>query len=341
MRRLTGALFLAGAFILAGTSVIAARFVAARLGTFTIAAGSLFFALLGLLPLCGPRLGRTLSRMTASDWLMLALQAGCGIFLFRMFLLKGLLLTSTGEAGILTGVTPAATALLAWLVLKERLYKTRLSGLASTVAGILLIQGASWPGTGFFKGHFAGNLLVICAALCESIFNVLSRISSARAGSGDAYSRTPGSTHGDAHGRMPGRLHGGVHNHTQELDPIMQTTLVAGIALLLCLLPALTESPVASLMSLDAAGWLALAWYGLFVTALAFIFWYAGISRCEASVAAACSGMMPFTALLLAVLLLGEQPGWPQWLGGLLVVIGMLLTGLPHPEPKERRIAIT
>ncbi|EGW40222.1 putative membrane protein [Desulfosporosinus sp. OT] len=68
-------------------------------------------------------------------------------------------------------------------------------------------------------------------------------------------------------------------------------------------------------------------WYGLFVTALAFVFWYAGIKRCGAFTAAAFSGMMPFTSMLLSVIILGEHPGWQQWLGGILVIFGMVLIG--------------
>jgi drug/metabolite transporter (DMT)-like permease len=292
--------FLTGAFMLAGTSVIAGRFVAGILGSFTIAAASLFFALIGLLPFCGQRLGKAFRQMSIQDWLGLLLQALFGIFLFRLFLLQGLVRTSAGEAGILTGATPAVTALLAWLVLRESMYMLRFCGILSTVAGILVIQGVFLPGAGFAGEHFFGNLLVIGAAICESLFNIFSRISSVKASSGQ----------------------------TEVLDPMVQTALVAWVALLLCLGPALAEHPAEALLSLSITGWLALAWYGLFATALAFILWYSGIKRCDASVAAAFSGMMPFTSLILSVLLLHEQPGWLQWVGGLLIVLGMLLTGL-------------
>lgn len=311
MQMVLGALFLTGAFMLAGTSVIAARFVSGDVGTFTIAGVSLFFAIIALLPLCWPRLRETLRQMSLRDWIPLILQALFGIFLFRMFLLLGLMHTSAGEAGILTGVTPAATALMAILWLKEPLYKTRMLGLISTVTGIMMIQGALLTGNRFSIDHFGGNLLVICAALCESLFNILSRINSIKT----------------------------IKSQVQLFDPIVQTTLVAGIALLFCLGPALAEHPVSSLMLLDTVKWLALVWYGVFVTALAFILWYAGIKRCEASTAAAFTGLMPSTALILSVIVLGEQPGWQQWVGGLMVILGMLLTGLRRPKIKRLQVA--
>ncbi|HBF38279.1 MAG TPA: EamA family transporter [Firmicutes bacterium] len=300
MQSLLGIFYLFGAFVLAGTSVIAGRFVIHILGTFTIAAGSLLFALIGLLPFCGRKLRANLRQISRYEWLGMLLQALFGIFLFRMFLLQGLIRTSTAEAGILTGVTPAATALLAWLILKEPINGVRILGVFSTVSGILVIQGLCSMNIGFSKIHFAGNLLVICAALCESLFNVLSRITSIRA----------------------------TTLQSRVKDPVVKTVLVVGIALLLCVGPALWEHPVQSLKLLDLTGWGALIWYGLFVTAVAFIFWYAGIKRCDASVAAAFTGMMPLTSLGLSVLLLHEQPGLWQGFGGLLVILGMLLTGL-------------
>ena len=299
MEHFKGRIFLMSAFTLAGTSVIAARSVSNHLGTFTITSTSLFFAILALLPLCRGNLGKTIRQMAARDWIVLLLQATFGIFLFRMFLLQGLLHTSSGEAGILIGATPAVTALLAWVLLKERLSKKSLFGIFSTLAGIMLLQGLLLPGTTLTMSHIIGNILVLCAAVCESLFNILSRINSLRI----------------------------VADHSHPLNPVVQTLLVSGIALLLCLIPSLFEHPVLSLSSLGIKEWLALVWYGFFVTALAFIFWYAGIKRCTAYTAAAFSGMMPLTSLVLSVLLLGEQVGWHQWSGGLLVVLGMLLIG--------------
>lgn len=302
MERFKGIIYLIGAFFLAGTSVIAARFVSYRLGTFTITAVSLFFTILALLPFCIQGLVKTIGQMGRRAWIMAVLQAFCGIFLFRMFLLLGLMHTTSGEAGILTGATPAVTAILAILLLKESVSTKGLLGILSTVTGILLLQGILLPGSKLTTEHLLGNILVLCAAVCESLFNIFSRFTSLK-------------------------------SPDLPLDPLIQTTLVAGIAFVLCLVPSLFEQPFASLISLGIAQWLALVWYGLFVTALAFIFWYAGIKRCTAYTAAAFSGMMPFTSLVLAVLLLGEKAGWQQWSGGGLVILGMFFIGInSHTE---------
>lgn len=302
MQHTIGMFFLTGAFTLAGTSVIAGRFVAGTLGTFTIAAASLFFALIALLPLCAQKIYQAIGEMSGKDWLRILLQSLFGVFLFRWFLLEGLLYTSTGEAGILTGATPAVTASFACIFLKEPLHKLRFCGIACTVSGILIIQGILSGQIAFSAQHLLGNLLILSAAGCESLFNILSRSNIIR--------------------------------QAREIDPTVQTSLVTFIALLLCLGPALTEHPIDTLCQLTALGWAALIWYGLFVTALAFIFWYSGIKRCPASVAAAFSGMMPFTGLVLSVIIFNEQPLWQDWLGGILIVLGMLLSGLKAPAAK-------
>lgn len=298
MNKWIGHIYLLFAFLLAGTSVISARLVAGKLGTFTIASSSLFFALIFLLPACLKKLMKTLQQLSLNDFLFLLVQAICGIFLFRMFLLYGMLFTSCMEAGIITGTTPAFTALLATILLKEPVSFKKLTGIICTVGGILMIQGLHTE-CGFNIKHLGGNLLVLLAAACESSFNIFSRVFAIK-----------------------------VQSSQKELmPPLVQTTLVSLMAFILCLVPTLFESPVQTLSGIGIKEWFSLFWYGLFVTALAFIFWYAGIKRCGAFTAAAFSGMMPFTSMILSVLILGESSEWQQWLGGGLVISGIILIG--------------
>ncbi len=298
MKQITGKLYLLYAFSLAGSGVVAARFVTGKLGTFTITAISLFFALAFLVPLCARQIAEYLRLISFKDFLLQALQAYCGIFLFRLFLLTGLKETSAGEAGILIGATPAITAMLALLVLKEPVNRRKLAGILATVAGIMIIQGVLTPKNALSLNHILGNLLVLCAAACESVFNTLSRSFAVKAS-----------------------------EKQEPSSPIVQTTVVSGIALILCLIPAAFENPLLEISKIGFVSWLALLWYGVFVTALAFICWYSGIKRCGALTAAAFSGMMPFCAMLLSALILREKIGYIQWIGGFFVIAGMFLIG--------------
>ena len=274
MKQLSGKLYLICAFSLAGTSVISARFVTGKLGAFTITTVSMFFSLVFMIPLCRKQLVRYIRTMTFRSLLLLSLQALFGIFLFRVFLLTGLHYTSAGEAGILTGATPAITAFLAIAVLREPVGGGKLTGILFTVGGILIIQGVLSPENSLSLEHIGGNMLVLCAAGCESVFNILSRIFAVK-------------TEAD---------------QIEHSSPVVQTSLVSAITLILCLIPAAFEDPLKGLSDIGLTGWMALIWYGVFVTALAFICWYAGIKRCGAFTAAAFSGMMHYIRLSTAVL---------------------------------------
>ena len=242
--------------------------------------------------------------------MFLFVQALFGMFLFRMFLILGLLYTSAGEAGILTGATPAITAVLARVFLKEPSDGLKRMGIICTVAGVFFIQGLLTPEAGLSYYHFIGNLFVLFAASCESLFNIMSRFVVERS----SIIEKP------------------------TLHPTVQTTIVSTIAMLLCVIPAMFEQPVLHLSAIGMNEWFALLWYGVFVTALAFICWYAGINRCSAITAAAFSGMMPFTSMFLSVLLLGEQAGWHQWTGGALVIGGIILIGSSVTTEKDNSV---
>jgi len=293
-----GKLYLTGAFTLAGTSVVSARFVSGKLGVFTIAAVSMAFALLLLIPISHKKLTATLKSITFRQVLRVMLEAFFGMFLFRFLLLNGVARTSALEAGILTGATPAITAFLAWAFLREKAGVATVGGIVATVVGGLLVQGIAKTGVGISSIHLVGNLLVVGAAASESVFNIICRSSAIR----KAAAGNP-------------------------LEPLVQTTLVTMFALLYCLIPAAFEQPVSRLAQIGLTEWTALIWYGVFVTALAYLCWYAGIKRSGAFTAAAFSGLMPLTSMLLSTLLLHETTDVFQWLGGACVIAGMLLIG--------------
>ncbi len=299
MKRITGKIYLLLAFSLAGTSVITGHILSDKLGSFTITALSLGIMLICLLPFYGVKTVQTIRQFKKGDWKMIVLQAFFGIFLFRIFLLLGVGLTSTLEAGILTGATPAITSVLAFFILKEKLSRWTALGIACTVSGIVSLQGVNLSAAAFSMEHIGGNLLVLCAAASESAFNILSR------------------------------KHRAKQQNKQEVQipPLVLTLLVSAIAFVLSVIPAMAEQPLSALRLIGVKEGLALLWYGLIVTALAFVFFYKGIKLCNAYTAAAFSGMIPLTSMLLSLFILHEPIGTGQWVGGLLIITSMLLIG--------------
>ncbi|MGL5435371.1 MAG: DMT family transporter [Lachnospiraceae bacterium] len=289
-----GRLYLTIAFTLAGSSVIAASFLSAHLPTFTTTFLSLVLAALTAIIVSGRKMYATARHLSGKTWLVILLQALFGCFLFRLFLTTGLQYIGTAEAGIITGATPAITALLTWLMLRERLSLRTITGVLITFAGILLVQGFPFETT---LKHLQplGVIFILCAAACESLFTTLSR-----------------------------KIHANTINE-ETLPPLIHAGFVSIFAMVLCFVPALLERPWAAIVQLQISGWIALVWYGSIVTIVAFAFMFAGSKRCDGYTIAAFAGIIPISSALLSVTILKEPIGINQIAGCILVVIATLI----------------
>ena len=82
--------------------------------------------------------------------------------------------------------------------------------------------------------------------------------------------------------------------------------------------------PVASL-----AAWVALAFLGVFGTAVAFVWFYDGVRALGPGRAAVFINLVPVAAVLLGYLLLNESLEWSMLTGGALTVAGVWLINRP------------
>jgi drug/metabolite transporter (DMT)-like permease len=308
MKNISGKIYLMLGFSLAGTSVVTGSILTERLNGRMVTPLSLGIMLLCLFPFYGVRTIHTVACLKKRDLAVFTLQACFGIVLFRLFLLTGVGLTSTVEAGILTGTTPAITSILAFLVLKETSHTWTVPGIVCSVLGIVLIQKNPQNLTAFSMSHTAGNLLILGAAASESTFNIISR----------KYREEGNDT------------------ELSSVPPMMQMYLVSLIAFFLSLIPGFYKQSVLSLSSIGLREWLALGWYGLVVTALAFIFFFEGVRRSNAYTTAAFSGMIPLTSMLLSLFFLKEPIGLNQWAGGGFIIFSMILIGRQSKNRRQR-----
>ncbi|WP_448680139.1 DMT family transporter [Pseudomonas nicosulfuronedens] len=217
----------------------------------------------------------------------LFLQAFFGCFLFSLCMLHGVLLTSATSAGIIASATPSVIALLSWLWLRERISAWQLLAIGLAVSGIasLNLLGLS-AGAG---GDVVGNLLIVGAVLAEALFAVFSR-----------------------------RLSFSVRPWTMAFG-----VNLSGLLLFLPL--ALPEAQAFNWQAPSAATWAWVLFYALSASVLSFLLWYRGISQVAASVAGLFTGLMPVSAALVGVLLLGEHFSAGHALGMALVLAALLL----------------
>jgi drug/metabolite transporter (DMT)-like permease len=135
-----------------------------------------------------------------------------------------------------------------------------------------------------------GNSLIFAAVLCEGLFILLNK-----------------------------RL-------AVPIPPLAQSTLMTGIGLLVALLPAAFEMPH---MATVAAGSIAaVVYYALVPTVGGYLLWYGGLARVTGAEASLFTAMAPVSAVLLAVILLGETVSLSQMTGIACVLIAVISLGL-------------
>lgn len=86
--------------------------------------------------------------------------------------------------------------------------------------------------------------------------------------------------------------------------------------------------------SLTPSAWIAVSVMAVFSTVLAIMIFYSGVQKLGPSLSAIVSTVEPLTALLLGVVVLRERIGAMQWLGAVLIVLGVLYVQIPARKPK-------
>ena len=113
---------------------------------------------------------------------------------------------------------------------------------------------------------------------------------------------------------------------------LVAATTISVLGFLMFLPFAAREAVRFGLARISAWDWVALAYYGLVVTVLAFVLWARGLAVVPASTAAVFTAVLPLSAVLLSYAVLGEAFAWSHLLGGACVIGGIVLLAR---EPAE------
>lgn len=280
---------LVAAMVIVGSSTVAGKLVLVGLPLCTAMALRFVVACAVAWPLLLRREGR-LPRLRARTWGVFALQALGGVLAFNALLLLGLERTGAGRAGLVTSLTPAVMALLAWLLLRERPSGRVLVGVACAVGALLALAGPELLRGGLsenLSGTLGGDLLALGAVTGEACFLLLRKA---------------------------------VH---EPVSSLAASTIVSTFGLVFFLPGAVGEWGDVAWSTVGATTWLVVLYYGLFVSVLAYVLWFRGIVAVDGQRAGVFTAVMPLSAVGLSWLVLGETPG-----PAALVALGLVLIGL-------------
>lgn len=281
---------------LAGSSIVAGKLMTESMPVFLSQGLSLIFALAVLLPLLKRKEGY-IFRIPKKDLPILVLQALLSMFLFRIFLLYGLKYTTAVESSIITGSTPAVTAVISFLFLKEKASWHKIAGIASAIFGILLINlVGSKAGSGAAASSIIGNLFIFLAVIGEALLTILRKVTS------------------------------------NKVSNLAAATYITLFAFLMFLPVSIIDALSFDFRGMGKNQWIYIIYYGIAVTAVAYILWFKGVSKVPASTAAVYTGVMPVTALILSLIVLKEGVSIPQLAGAAMILFGIMFVSSKREE---------
>lgn len=210
-----------------------------------------------------------------------------GICGYNTFFTYGMALTEPATGSLIIAANPALTTLIAYFWKKEQISPLRWLGIALAFFGLSFIVFKGNPENALNLKLGAGNLILLGAPLVWAIYSVKSR---------------------EVLQRMP--------------------TTVFTAAIILLSLPPQVALGIAQLRDYTWATrsdfWLPVLYLGVLATGVSYLCWNKGVELIGAARSSVFVNLIPVTALLIA-LLLGQPLYAYHYIGGAIVVAGVLL----------------
>jgi drug/metabolite transporter (DMT)-like permease len=245
-----------------------------------------------------------LPHLTARQWAGIVLLGILGVAAYNLCFMYGLQTVSASRASLIVALIPAATLLGGAMFLHEPLTRYRLLGVALALLGVAVELGGGNP-LALFAGHAGlGEAAMFGCVLAWAAYTLVSK-----------------------------RLLG------EGVSTLAVTTYaaVAGTAMLVATTAATGNL---GLPQVSLRVWLAIAFIGVFSTALAYVWFSDGVRAIGPARTAVFINLVPVVAIALGVLLLDEKLEPSMVAGAVLVVLGVfIINRAPAVAPTRQTAA--
>ncbi|MEW5701670.1 MAG: DMT family transporter [Candidatus Zixiibacteriota bacterium] len=222
------------------------------------------------------------------DWKSIALLGFLAVVVNQAFFLYGLKFTSPTHAALLYGATPVLVFLMAIPLLGERPTLLKKIGVPVTFAGVIVV--IAQRGLEWSSKAWLGDLLILVAVVAWALYTVL--------------------------GKPLCERYGAVH--------VTAMSLVAGTVFFVPI--GLFTLGGFDAGSISTRGWLSLLYIAIATSVICYTIWFWALERLEATKVSVFNNLQPVITALLSFWLLGEKIGGQLIVGGVLVIIGVVLT---------------
>jgi drug/metabolite transporter (DMT)-like permease len=234
----------------------------------------------------GPR-----ARFTPHDMMVLA-ALGMGVLGNHLLTLIGLRYIGAAAAGVIIGASPAITAFLSSLLMRDVPFSTVAGGCLLSFAGVALVSGYGGEGAGG-SNPWIGGVLVLLGLVSWSLYTI------------------------------------GGRRIMERFSPLTVnwTTLLISLVVQVPLLATDHKFLVTGASAVPVSGWMAMIYLIIFATALGQQAWLYGVQGVGPSRAGVFVNLIPVSALSLSALVLGESIGAREIAGIVLILVGVWLVG--------------
>jgi len=219
-----------------------------------------------------------------------------GITLYNIFFMYGIKYTTASHSALFISLSPLFAVLLQAGTGKERLTRGIALGLLLASTGVYLVISGRHGGFSFTASGLTGDLLTLCASVLWALYTLKSKPLL------EKYSAVT----------------------------ITAYSMAAGSILLLPI--GLHELFRQSWTAISPQSWAAFGFSAIVSAGIAFSLWYQGVRRLGVTRTIAYHYLVPFVAVVFAVLFLGERITLLQVAGGIAIIGGVALVQRVKPE---------
>ncbi|MBU9721374.1 DMT family transporter [Bacillus alkalicola] len=269
-----------------GSAFIAGNYATQDFSPITVAFFRFFFAAIILLPLMWIR-EKDRPRPSGKDWLRFALLGLTGIALYNICFFIAAREAPIVKSSLFIASNPVLIIVMSALFLKEKITRRNIIGLALALSGAaVIITEGNFMGvvrTGFEPIDFVLFIALICWALYSVIGKVV----------------------------------------LQTFSSLVSTTYAVVFGTLMLMPFAVMDLTWEQVTSASALTWGSILHMSVIVSVVSFIMYYQGIKMIGAGKASIFINFMPLSAVILAIVLLGEPLLPIHILGAILVLTGV------------------
>jgi drug/metabolite transporter (DMT)-like permease len=275
-----------------GGTFVAAKLVLQSMGAFSGAFLRFAIASVALGIWCWQREGG-LPRLSPRQWGWVSLMGFSGVFAYNIFFFLGLQSVPAGRGALLVAQNPIAIAICSTLLFGEPMSKLKLVGIITSFIGAAIVIARGDVAQLLNQGIGIGEVYLLAAVGCWVVYTLA------------------------------------VKQGLKYVPLAAANTYACGIGALGLLLPALGEGILYKWPTYQLNAWLAVAYSGIFASALAFVWYSQGIECLGAGRASIFINLVPPSAVLFSAWILHEPITPSLVLGGALIITGVVLTNRP------------